>query len=1169
MSKLNKISLLTLLFIGSTLCVSFNAYAQLYVEYFLPAATETPAGSKYYVLNSPIPTNQAIAWLQWNFSKGIDAKFVQDVSNITYKEKGTSTEHKFDNSTGITTTTPTGLIIANADFTYIKDGSAIRTLELKPTTVAFEAGKTYVVTVDNETTLDNGTIRRFQANNNNILQRTYWFEFNTIACTDADGDGYNIEGGDCGAIDCNDNDPAVHPGATEVCNGIDDDCNGTLDDNVTNPLPQHIFYEDKDGDGYGNLKGVTTQACAAPAGYTDNNSDINPEGVFDCKDNNSAVNPGAKEICNGKDDDCNGLTDDGLTGTVLYVGAAWPGSPYTTIQEAVDAACAGDEIWVEQGTYKLSSTINISKAISLYGGFTGSETSRDDRSTDATLTIVDGDNSTRCFLTKSTVTIEGFTITKGKTNASNSGAGLSNGESGSSTPGYLTISNCIFINNNSGNHAGALYNDTGSATVTNCTFTQNSAAKKGGAITNYTTPALSPASNMTITGCVFSKNNAKNAGAICINANSGTNSITDTTFSKNKATPTGTGDGGAIMADESVTITRCIFDQNQAGRSGTFAGSGETGKSAIFTNCIFSGNSALNGAGICINGTSGALGIVTATNCTFTGNTLKSGGKGGAIYTSKPSVDANSVFTVTNSILWGNAGNAIDRLGTTEPLPTVSYTDIDQTGYAGSSGNITGNPLFAGASDYHLQQSSPCIDNGTNVGAPSEDIEKTSRPQGAGYDMGAYEALCTAVYYRDADSDGYGNAAITTLACSVPAGYTDNKTGLFDCNDNNSAVNPAATEVCNGIDDDCDDVIDNGFKFNRYILDFDKDGYGDNDTSVEACAAPDGYISDNGSVYDCNDNNSAVHPGAADAICNGIDNNCNGQTDEGYESQTTNCGTGACAATGSTSCVSGQVVDSCTKGQAGIETCNGIDDDCDGSTDEGYVSQTTSCGVGACARTGTSSCVNGEVQQNCTAGSKTDEVCNGIDDDCDGVIDNGLVVHLYYRDADNDTYGNADNETLACAAPDGYVDNLTAGNKTIAFDCNDRDAFVHPGAAEVCNGKDDDCDGVTDYEGCDNDTTICILKVVPKQISKLLAFLNPFIPFVISAESASGVVFARPFEIDWGTEAINDILRIKIGNRIIVGFLFARPLQLEAGTFDVVVTYGDNGTEQCGTIEVK
>jgi hypothetical protein len=676
---------------------------------------------------------------------------------------------------------------------------------------------------------------------------------------------------------------------------------------------------------------------------------------------------------------------------------------------------------------------------------------------------------------------------------------------------------------------------------------------------------------MTITGCVFSKNTAKNAGAICINVNSGTNSITDTTFSKNKATPAGTGDGGAIMADESVTITRCIFDQNQAGRSGTFAGSGATGKSAIFTNCIFSGNSALNGAGICINGTLGALGTVTATNCTFTGNTLKSGGKGGAIYTSMPSVDAGTVFTVTNSILWGNAGNAIDRLGTTEPLPTVSYTDIDQTGYAGSSGNITSNPLFVGASDYHLQQSSPCIDNGTGVGAPSEDIEKTSRPQGAGYDMGAYEALCTAVYYRDADSDGYGKAAITTLACSAPAGYTDNKTGLFDCDDNNSAVNPGATEVCNGIDDDCDGAIDNGFEFNRYTLDFDNDGYGDNDTSVEACAAPDGYIPDNGSVYDCKDNNSAVHPGAAE-VCNGIDDDCNGSIDEGYVSESTTCGVGACSGnTGATSCVSGGVVDSCNPvAGATPETCNNIDDDCDGTTDEGYVSQTTNCGVGACAATGSTSCVSGAVVDSCTKGQAGIEICNGIDDDCDGVIDNGLVVHIYYRDADNDTYGNADNETLDCAAPDGYVDNLTADNKTIAFDCNDRDAFVHPGAAEVCNGKDDDCNGkVDDNETCDNATTICILKVVPKQISKLLAFLNPFIPFVISAESDSGVVFARPFEIDWGTEAINDILRIKIGNRIIVGFLFARPLQLEAGTFDVVVTYGDNGTEQCGAIEVK
>jgi hypothetical protein len=88
-----------------------------------------------------------------------------------------------------------------------------------------------------------------------------------------------------------------------------------------------------------------------------------------------------------------------------------------------------------------------------------------------------------------------------------------------------------------------------------------------------------------------------------------------------------------------------------------------------------------------------------------------------------------------------------------------------------------------------------------------------------------------------------------------------------------------------------------------------------------------------------------------------------------------------------------------------------------------------------------------------------------MDDDCDGVVDNGLESYMYYRDADNDTYGNMAITTVACEAPDGYVDNSTG------FDCNDNDSEENPGMTEVCgNGIDDNCNGQTD-EGCVTSTT--------------------------------------------------------------------------------------------------
>ncbi len=178
MRKIKKKLLVSFLLLTSALLFSPAAFAQLTMLSYSPAATETPAGSHYYVIKEPVPY-AAIA-LAWDFSKGLDGKFVQNVSNITVKEKGSSVEYRFDNSTGITTPTPTGgLIITNADFIYTKEGSGsdpveIRRLELKPTTVAFEADKTYVVTIYND--LNGNT---FQANNGNILDATYSFEFQT------------------------------------------------------------------------------------------------------------------------------------------------------------------------------------------------------------------------------------------------------------------------------------------------------------------------------------------------------------------------------------------------------------------------------------------------------------------------------------------------------------------------------------------------------------------------------------------------------------------------------------------------------------------------------------------------------------------------------------------------------------------------------------------------------------------------------------------------------------------------------------------------------------------------------------------------------------------------------------------------------------------------------
>jgi hypothetical protein len=330
----------------------------------------------------------------------------------------------------------------------------------------------------------------------------------------------------------------------------------------------------------------------------------------------------------------------------------------------------------------------------------------------------------------------------------------------------------------------------------------------------------------------------------------------------------------------------------------------------------------------------------------------------------------------------------------------------------------------------------------------------------------------------DADNDGYGTGA----GCLGP-----------DCNDNDPAINPAATEVCNNIDDDCDGGTDEdlgsttcgvgacqvtvqncvngtpqtctpGLPADETCNNVDDDCDGGIDEGltrstgcgVGACSASGTETCSAGSWG----GDTCIPGQPTDEVCNNIDDDCDGSIDEGL-TRSTGCGVGACAATGIETCSAGTWGgNTCIPGTPGPETCNGLDDDCDGQIDEGIASTPTFCGVGACASTGTSSCQGGRMVDSCTPGQPGTEVCNWLDDDCDGVADNGLAFHLYYRDADNDIYGKADNVTVACAPPYGYVDNSTG------FDCDDTNAAINPAAEEVCgDGIDNNCDGQTD-EGC-------------------------------------------------------------------------------------------------------
>jgi len=141
--------------------------------------------------------------------------------------------------------------------------------------------------------------------------------------TDRDDDGHPFPD------DCDDSVATVFPGAEEVCNEVDDDC----DDEVDN-VPPTTYYRDADEDGYGTVESTQELACAeVPEGYV--------EIAGDCNDSSALTNPDGEEVCNGRDDDCNGETDEGIT-TVYYSDADEDG--FGDDEGAVEVGCEGPPV---------------------------------------------------------------------------------------------------------------------------------------------------------------------------------------------------------------------------------------------------------------------------------------------------------------------------------------------------------------------------------------------------------------------------------------------------------------------------------------------------------------------------------------------------------------------------------------------------------------------------------------------------------------------------------------------------------------------------------------------------------------------------------------------------------------------------------------------------------
>ena len=546
---------------------------------------------------------------------------------------------------------------------------------------------------------------------------------------DNDGDGY-AEG-----LDCDDSDPAVNPGADEVCDGADNDCDGLTDDedDSVDYTGATTYYPDGDGDGYGGLTGAP--ACTPPAGTTVDTGD--------CNDADAAINPFAQEVCDelDTDEDCDGLIDgdddsvdlsgsgatyyadvdgdtygDASSGTLLCEwpkgwvmdstdcddadGAVYPGAPelcndadddcnpsvtesdtaelggvvYTDLQDALDAAADGDTITLCDGTF--IGAFTVPDNVSLYG-FKG-----------AADTILETDGSGDPILTlEGAVSVTDLTFRNGSAITGGAIDGYTN------TPvGDVSIDACTFDSNVAVYGGAVIVEPDNALSVVDSTFTANFAAGtssgdyvgSGGAI--Y-------AGAVDIQGSIFSDNSTLYGGALFLSG--GTSTIdAASSFSDNLAgtyTKEEGGLGGALFANEADVVMDsgvdisgntayfsggglyCLdctaeggtFDANEA----TWGGGVNVSGDSTVSGATMTDNSAAYGGGMYANG--GGTDTIALSDLTFETNTASSDGGGLFLYELPDGTVSSSTFDGNEATQYGGGLSAY-----TDTIVTLDGCDI-------------------------------------------------------------------------------------------------------------------------------------------------------------------------------------------------------------------------------------------------------------------------------------------------------------------------------------------------------------------------------------------------------------------------------------------------------------------------------------------------------------
>jgi hypothetical protein len=843
------------------------------------------------------------------------------------------------------------------------------------------------------------------------------------------------------ASDCDDTDTLVHPGADEYCDGADNDCDGTVDEDFS--ADALLFYEDNDGDGYGNPESILS-ACAQPDGYVSDSSD--------CEDNSNHIHPFATETCNALDDDCNGLIDEeGASGAFTYY-ADYDGDGFGDATTPNESCTQPSDHTTNDGDCD-DNDDDISPDGTEYCDELDNDCDGevDEDSDDANLWYadVDGDG-----LGDASTEMPSCSVPAGYVENGDDCDDLNEDTLGASThywdndgDGYgdtsITTESCLptlgYVTNDS--DCDDSDDDISPDGTEYCDEIDNDC---DGETDEGSSDALLWFLDLDADGYGDTASTVyaceQPDGHVSIGGDCDVHDDDVNPYQSEVCNGEDDDCDGAEDEDDSLDAILHYADLDSDG-----FGDPETGSTA----CSVPDGSVLNGE-----------------DCN----------------------DALSDISPDSAEICDDIDNDCNGLvDDASTDTTIWYSDSDNDGF----GSIETAEASCGALDGYVENAEDCDDN-------DDDINPSALELCDGIDNNCDgntdedSAADAAIWYLDRDIDGFGDSLNSMASCTQPV---DHVSVLGDCDDLDNDVNPAATEYCNGEDDDCSGAADEGDSLDAtlWFFDGDNDGYGLAGTEVSACDAPDGHV---GNADDCNDDDSALGLNSTE-VCDGIDNDCDGEVDgENAEDRST----WYLDADGDGYGLEGSEVEACTlpPGYSDnrddcndeddslalitTEVCDGADNDCDGIIDGGTAIGATTWfldadedGYGLSSST-VAACDepdgytdNGDDcnDEDGTLALVSTEICDELDNDCDGVVDGAEAVDssTWYIDADDDGYGVDSSTMEACVKPEGYSDN--------SDDCNDEDDSLILAEIEICDGLDNDCDGLVDEDTVEGIEELC------------------------------------------------------------------------------------------------